>query len=124
MPRAIAATILLPAAACGREAGGRIDASAAAKSVVLHVENQNSQPMELRMMLDGLSTVVGAVSGRDSTSILLDAMMFPAGLLYVEAVAPDGLGHAIAGPLKAAKGDKIVFTVSSSLPMSSATVRR
>jgi len=90
----------------------------------LHVDNQNQQPMELRAVLDGRSTFIGSVGGNDTTSILLDPMMFPAGSLYVVAIPADGLGRAIAGPLAASKGDRIEFSVSQTLNMSHAIVRR
>ena len=122
-----AATLVAIGCAHGLESsasGEVIDAAAAAKTVVLHVENQNPQPMELRTVLDGRSTFVGSVGGNDSTSILLDATMFPAGFLYVVAVPADGHGRAIAGPLAASKGDKIKFTVSQELSLSRAFVSR
>src|SRR5262249_2014118 len=48
--------------------GDVIDPAAASKTVVLHVENQNQQPMELRTVLDGRSTFVGSVGASDTTS--------------------------------------------------------
>ena len=104
--------------------GEVIDAADAAKTVVLHVDNRNPQPMELRTVLDGRSTFVGSVQGNDSTDILLDPTIFPVGFLYVVAVPADGRGRAIAGPLSAAKGDKIKFTVSQALNLSNAFVTR
>jgi hypothetical protein len=104
--------------------GEVIDPAAAAKTVVLQVKNQNPQSMELRTVLDGRSTFVGSVGGNDSTSILLDPNIFPAGFLYVVAIPADGRGRAVAGPLAASKGDKILFTVSPELTLSNAFVRR
>ena len=104
--------------------GEVIDPAAASKTVVLHVDNQNQQPMELRAVLDGRSTFIGSVGGNDTTSILLDPMMFPAGSLYIVAVPADGVGRAIAGPMAASKGDRIDFSVSQALNMSHAIVRR
>jgi hypothetical protein len=104
--------------------GEVIDPAAAASTVVLHVDNQNSQPMELRTILDGRSTFIGSVGGNDSTSILLDPMMFPAGSFYVVAIPADGLGRAVAGPLSASKGDRIDFSVQQALHMSHAIVHR
>src|SRR5262249_27000402 len=94
------ATAMLIAVGCAHgfessASGEVIDAAAAAKTVVLHVDNQNPQSMELRTVLDGRSTFVGSVGGSDSTSILLDPTMFPAGFLYVVAVPADGRGRAI-----------------------------
>jgi hypothetical protein len=108
----------------GSASGEVIDAAAAAKTVVLHVDNQNPQSMELRTVLDGRSTFAGSVGGNDSTSILLDPTMFPAGFLYVVAIPADAHGRAIAGPLAASKGDKIKFTVSPELSLSRAFVTR
>jgi hypothetical protein len=105
-------------------AAGEIDPAQAAKTVLLHVENQNSQTMELRTVLDDRSTFVGSVGANDSTNILLDPGMFPAGFLYVVAIPADGRGRAIAGPLSASKGDKIQFRVSQTLSASNATVVR
>ena len=122
-----AATLIAIGCAHGIESsasGEVIDAAAAAKTVVLHVDNQNPQSMELRTVLDGRSTFVGSVGGNDSTSILLDPMMFPAGSLYIVAVPADGVGRAIAGPMAASKGDRIDFSVSQALNMSHAFVRR
>jgi hypothetical protein len=106
----------------GSEAGGVIDPADAAKTVVLHVRNQNPSPMELRTILNGRSQFVGSVGGNDSTSILLDPGMFPTGLLYVTAIPTDGRGRAVAGPLSAGKGDKIQFTIEPALDQSHAIV--
>ena len=108
----------------GSASGDVIDPAAASKTVVLHVDNQNEQPMELRTVLDGRSTFIGSVSGNDTTSILLDPMMFPAGSLIVVAIPADGRGRAMAGPLAASKGDRIEFNISQTLTMSHAIVRR
>ena len=105
-------------------AGDVVDPAAAAKTVVLHVENKNLQTMELRTILDDRSTFVGSVGGNDTTSILLDPSMFPAGFLYVVAIPGDGQGRAIAGPLSVSKGNRILFTVSEILSASRATVVR
>jgi hypothetical protein len=106
----------------GSEAGGVIDPADAAKTVVLHVRNQNPSPMELRTILNGRSQFVGSVGGNDSTSILLDPGMFPTDLLYVTAIPTDGRGRAVAGPLSAGKGDKIQFTIEPALDQSHAIV--
>jgi hypothetical protein len=122
-----AAAIIVVGCAHGLESsasGEVIDSADASKTVVLHVDNRNSQPMELRTVLDGRSTFIGSVQGMDSTDILLDPTMFPAGFLYVVAVPADGRGRAIAGPLAASNGDKIKFTVSEALNLSNAVVVR
>jgi hypothetical protein len=94
----------------------------AASTVVLHVDNLSTQPLELRTVLNGRSRLVGSVSARDSTSVLLDPSMFPTGFLYVVAIPADSHGRAIAGPLTATKGDRIRFTVQPALDMSNAVV--
>jgi hypothetical protein len=116
-------------AACNRysqnsSAGGVIDAADAKNTVVLHVKNQNTSPMELRTILNGQSQFVGSVGGSDSTSLLLDPQMFPTGFLYVVAIPTGGRGRAIAGPLSAGKGDKIEFTIEPALDQSHAIVTR
>jgi len=128
MTIALAVAALLTAG-CARgiessASGEVIGASDAAKTVVLYVDNQNSQPVELRTVLDGRSAFVGAVQANDSATILLDPTLFPAGFLYLVAVPADGRGRAIAGPLSASKGDKIKFTVAEALNLSNAIVLR
>jgi len=108
----------------GAAAGEYIDPSEAAKTVVLHVRNINSLPMELHVIQDGQSRFIGSVGGIDSTDILLDPQMFPTSSLFVAAIPPDGRGRAFVGPLAAGKGDKINFTVQVSLNMSRAIVTR
>jgi hypothetical protein len=126
---AIVGLIGLGGVGCARSfessaSGEVIDPAAASKTVVLHVDNRNQQPMELRTVVDGRSTFIGSVGGNDTTSILLDPMMFPAGSLYIVAVPADGVGRAIVGPMAASKGDRIEFSVSPGLTMSHAIVRR
>lgn len=124
----VAAAMILAGCAHGLESasGGEvtIDPAEAAQTVVLNVKNQSLEAMELRTVMDGRSTFVGSVGPSDSTSILLDSSMFPAGFLYVVAIPAGGRGRAIAGPLSASKGDKIMFTVAPSLSMSHAIVLR
>ena len=109
----------------GSTAGGEIVLPAeAAKTVVLHVENLNPAPMELRTIQNGRSLFVGSVAGQDSTNILLDAGLFPTGSLYLAAAAGDGRGVARVGPLSASRGDLIRFTVQPALDLSRAVVRR
>jgi hypothetical protein len=126
---AILATAAAIGAGCAgytqASAGGEvIDPAAAAKTVVLHVNNDNSQTVELRTVMNGQARFVGTVGSRDSTDILLDPTMFPTGFLFVTAIPADGRGRAVAGPLSAAKGDKIRFSVQPALDMSSAIVVR
>ena len=108
----------------GSAAGDYIDPVEAAQTVVLHVDNLNAQPMELRIIINGRSEFVGSVGGSDSTSILLDRRLFPAGYFHVAAIPADGRGRAVVGPLSAAKGDVIKFTVQNALDLSRATVIR
>ena len=105
----------------GSEAGDVIDPVDASKSVVLHVDNASTYPMELRAILQGRSQFIGSVSGSDTTSILLDPSMFPTAILYIAAIPPDG-HRAVVGPLAAGKGDKIRFSIAPVLDMSRATV--
>jgi hypothetical protein len=88
------------------------------------VKNQSTEPLELRTVLEGRSTFIGSVGPVESTSILLDPSLFPAGFLYIVGIPADGRGRALVGPLAASKGDKIRFTISPELSMSSATVIR
>jgi len=104
-------------------ASGQIAAEDAAQTVVLHVDNKNTAPMELRTILNGRSTFVGSVAGNDSTSILLDPMNFPTGFLYIAAI-PTGGGRALVGPLGASKGETINFTIEPVLDQSHARVVR
>jgi hypothetical protein len=109
----------------GSTAGGEVVATAdAAKTVVLHVQNLNPSPMELRAIVNGRSQFVGSVGGNDTTSVLLDPSWFPTGSLYVAALPANGRGRAISGPLAAGRGDRIIFTLQSALDMSNAIVRR
>src|SRR4051794_17982652 len=87
----------------GGTAAGVIDPGDAAKSVVLHVENLNASPMELRAIVNGRSQFVGSVGGNDTTSVLLDPSWFPSATFYVAALPADGRGRAVSGPLAAAK---------------------
>ena len=108
----------------GTAAGMAIDPAEAAKTVVLVVKNENGRGMELRSIVNDQSTFVGSVGPNDSTSILLDASIFPTSLLFLAAIPDDGRGRALVGPLAAAKGDKINFTIRPTLSLSNATVRR
>jgi hypothetical protein len=106
----------------GASAGEYIDPAEAAKTVVLHVNNVNQLPMELRVIQNGQSRYIGSVGGGDSTDILLDPQLFPTASLYVTAIPPDGRSRALAGPIAASKGDQINFTVQVTLNMSRAFV--
>jgi hypothetical protein len=108
----------------GTAAGSVIDPEDASKTVVLHVQNLNPSPMELRVLMNGRSQFVGSVGGNDTTSVLLDPSWFPTASLYVVALPSDGRGRAVGGPLAAGKGDRIIFTLQPSLDLSNAIVRR
>jgi hypothetical protein len=108
----------------GSAAGTTIDPAEAAQTAVLNVKNENNRAMELRSVVNGQSTFIGSIGPNDSTSILLDAHIFPTSLLYVVAIPDDGRGRATVGPLTASKGDKINFTIRPTLSLSNATIRR
>jgi len=109
----------------GSTAGGEIVLPEdAAKTVVLHVNNLNPSPMELRTIQNGRSLFVGSVAGQDSANIMLDPTLFPTGSLFLAAVAADGRGTARVGPLSASKGDVIRFTVEPAIDLSRAIVGR
>lgn len=105
-------------------AAGQIDPADAAKTVVLHVENRNVAPMEIRTVLNGRSEFVGSVAGNESTDILLDPVNFPTSLLYIAAIPSGGGGRALVGPLGASKGERINFTIEPALDQSHARVVR
>jgi hypothetical protein len=125
---AVAAMAVLGAGCAGysqaSSAGDVLDPVEAARTVVLHVENLNTQSMELRTIVNGKSEFAGSVGGSDTTSILMDPSLFPAGFLYIEAIPGNGLGRALVGPLSASKGQWIRFTIQPALDLSSAVVRR
>jgi hypothetical protein len=120
------AAAMMAACAHGMESAGdvAIDPAEAAQTVVLNVKNQSTEPLELRTVLEGRSTFIGSVGPVEITSILLDPSLLPAGFLYIVGIPADGRGRALVGPLAASKGDKIRFTISPELSMSSATVIR
>lgn len=123
----LAAAVTL-GAGCARysdsSAGEVIDPAEAAKTVVLHVNNQSNASMELRALNDGRSYFVGSVGPSDSTEVLLDPILFPTANLFVVGIPTDGHGRAVAGPIAASKGDQINFTIASAFDLSHATVRR
>jgi hypothetical protein len=125
MAVAIAATLSTACTRLAQEsASGQIDPVDAAKTVVLHVDNKNIAPMELRTILNGRSEFVGSVAGNDSTDVLLDPTNFPTGVLYIAAIPSGGSGRALVGPLGASKGDRITFTIEPALDQSHARVIR
>lgn len=125
----ILAASAVMASACARgmqgsDAGVYIDPAEAAKTVTLEVQNDNPNPMELRVIVNDQSYFVGSVGGGEKTSMLLDPRWFPAGFVYVIGLPADARGRAIVGPLSAGKGDRIKFSISPTLSMSRATVVR
>jgi hypothetical protein len=125
---AILSAVATIGAGCARysdsAAGDVIDASEAAKTVVLHVNNRSSVSMELHAMNDGRSIFVGSVGPSDSTDVLLDPILFPTATLYLVGIPADGHGRAVAGPIAASKGDQIDFNIQSAYDLSRATVHR
>ena len=105
-------------------AGDVISQADAAKTVVLHVENLNTSPMELRTISNGRSLFIGSVGGQDTTNILLDATLFPTASLFLSAIPSDRRGVARVGPLSAGRGDIIKFTIQPALDLSRAIVVR
>ena len=79
-------------ATCARNreatAGGEvISPSDANATVVLHVQNLGLNMVELRSIEDGRSRFIGAVSGQDTASVLLDPLLFPTASLFIAAYA-------------------------------------
>ena len=125
----ILAASAVMASACARgtqssDAGVYIDPAEAAKTVTLEVQNENQNPMELRVVVNDQSYFVGSVGGGEKTAMLLDARWFPTGFMYVVGVPADARGRAVVGPLSAGRGDRIRFSISPTLSMSRATVIR
>lgn len=122
---AAAATLGSGCARYTNASGGEvIDAADAAKTVLLHVNNLSAQSMELRTIVNGSSTFIGSVGSNDSTSVLLDPVIFPTATLYLVGIPAGGRGRAVVGPLAASKGDMITFTIQSTFDLSRAIVRR
>jgi hypothetical protein len=106
-------------------AGGEvISARDAAETVVLHVQNLGLNTVELRAIQDGQSRFIASVSARDTSSILLDPLLFPTANLFIAAYAEAGAQRVVVGPLAAGKGDKIDLTVQEGLIGSQANVHR
>ena len=115
--------------ACGRytqgaSAGDVISPADAKQTVVLHVDNQNPQSMELRTVVNGRSEFIGSVQGNDSTTLMLDASLFPTADLFILALPADGHGRAVSERLAAGKGDRINFLLMPALDQSHAVVVR
>ena len=128
-----AAAALLAAAllggACARyhesSAGGEvISAQDAASTVVLHVENLGMATVELRSIQDGRSRFIGAVGAHDTSSILMDPLLFPTASLFIAAYAQAGGQRVVVGPLAAGRGEAIDLTVQEGLAGSQARVHR
>ncbi len=127
-----AATLLVAAllgATCARyhesSAGGEVfSAKDAAATVVLHVQNLGANTVELRSIQDGSSRLIGSVSPQDSTSLLLDPLLFPTASLFIAAYAQAGGQRVVVGPLAASRGDQIDLTVQEGLVGSQANVHR
>jgi hypothetical protein len=123
----IVATLLGGACAHYHEssAGGEvISARDAAETVVLHVQNLGLNTVELRAIQDGQSRFIASVSAHDTSTILLDPLLFPTANLFIAAYAEAGAQRVVVGPLAAGKGDKIDLTVQEGLIGSQANVHR
>jgi len=105
-------------------AGDVISAKDARSTVVLHVQNLGLSTVELRSIQNGQSRFIGAVSAQDSTSVLLDPLLFPTATLFIAAYADAGGQRVVVGPLAAGQGDKIDLTVQEGLTGSHARVHR
>jgi len=106
-------------------AGGEvISARDAAETVVLHVQNLGVNTVELRAIEDGRSRFITSVSAHDTSSILLDPLLFPTASLFIAAYAQAGGQRVVVGPLAAGKGDEIDLTVQEGLTGSQANVHR
>ena len=123
----LAAALLGGACARNREssAGGEvISPQEAASTVVLHVENLGMASVELRSIQDGRSRFIGAVGAHDTSSILMDPLLFPTANLFIAAYAQAGGQRVVVGPLAAGRGEKIDLTVQEGLAGSQARVHR
>lgn len=106
-------------------AGGEvISPSDAEATVVLHVKNLGTRMVELRSIEDGRSRFIGAVGAQDTTSLLLDPLLFPTTSLFIGAYAQAGGQRVVVGPLAAGRGDRIDLTVQEGLFGSQANVHR
>jgi hypothetical protein len=108
----------------GSAGGTYISPADAANTVVLHVSNVSTMPMELRTVQNGRSDFIGSVGASDTTSILLDPTLFPTGSLYVVGIPANSQGRASVGPLAASKGARIMLTIESDYTHSHAIVVR
>jgi hypothetical protein len=106
-------------------AGGEvISAREAAETVVLHVQNLGMSSVELRSIQDGRSRFITSVGAQDTSSVLLDPLLFPTASLFVAAYAQAGGQRVVVGPLAAGRGDEIDLTVQEGLTGSRANVHR
>ena len=78
----------------------------AANSAVLYAKNLSNEAIELRVVTTGESRFIGSVSPGETTSIVLDPSLLPAGDLYVLGISADGRGRAVGGPLAASEGER------------------
>jgi len=125
---ALLAAVLL-GATCARyhqssAAGEVITARDADATVVLHVQNLGLATVELHSIQDGRSRFIGSVSAHDTTSVLMDPLLFPTANLFIAAFADAGGQRVVVGPLAAGRGDQIDLMVQEGLRGSHATVRR
>ena len=110
----------------GSQAGevSAIDPELARQTVVLEAVNTSDESVELRIVAQNQNRFVGSVQPRDTSEILLDKSLFPAGEIYVIAIGADPRNRAVSGPLSASRGDRIMFRLEPTLSMSRAHVIR
>jgi hypothetical protein len=119
------ATVASLGAGCARYGASAGDVALppdTSSSAVLYTKNLSNEPIELRVLSTGQSRFIGSVSPGESSAIMLDPSLLPAGELYVIGIAPDGRQRAVGGPLAVAKGNAIQFTIQPTLSLSRAHV--
>jgi hypothetical protein len=119
---AAVATLGAGCAHSGSSAGDIALPPDAASSAVLYTKNLSNEPIELRVVTTGQSRFIGAVSPGETSSIVLDPTLLPAGELYVLGISADGRHRAVGGPLAVTKGNAIRFTIEPTLSLSRAHV--
>jgi hypothetical protein len=124
----LAAAVSLGVSCAGNRqasAGGEvISPRDAGATVVLHVQNLGMAMVELRSVEDGRTKFIGSVGAQDTTSLLMDPLLFPTANLFIAAFANAGGQRIVVGPLAAGIGDRIDLTVQQGLTGSQATVSR
>jgi hypothetical protein len=119
---AVAATLGAGCAHYNSAAGDVSLSPDASNSAVLVAKNLANESIELRVVTTGESRFIGSVSPGETTSIVLDPTLLPAGNLYVLGISADGRRRAVGGPLAVGKGNEIQFTIQPTLSLSRAYV--